>query len=245
MARKPKGAGAAGDGRALDTGDNRQARLDAEQAQFLSACFKYRAKLRDIDTAKAVVDGHKAEAKEILDMAVAAGFKKYEITDQVADLIKPKVNHSEIEDRRARFREWLGLPAGRRPTDELKMPEEAKDAIAWEYEGLRAGMRADEPKPVEVPPRFHQAWLKGWHEGQARNVAALAYKPAPAAAPVPEPEPEKEPSRAELKAQEKAVREGLDKLAHRRPGDALEAIREAEPELVDQVVADHADEETV
>ena len=237
MARKPKAAGAGGNGRALDTSDNRRARDEAEQAQFLSAAFKYRGKLREIDAAKEVVAARQAEAKEILDLAVAAGFKKYEIVDNVKDLIKPKVNHAEIEDRRARFRAWLGLPAGPRPTDELKMPEEAKDEIAWEYEGLRAGLRADEPKPPkECPPRFHQAWLRGWHAGQARNAAALAYKPAPAAEPAPEPEPEREPTRAELKAQETRAREGLD---------ALGAIAEAEPELVAQVIEDHADEETV
>ena len=77
--------------------------------------------------------------------------------------------------------------------------------------------------------------------------APPAEKPCPGPGPCPVPEPVRpvKVTRAELKAQEKAVREGLDKLAHRRPGDALEAIREAEPELVDQVVADHADEETV
>ena len=244
MARKPKGAGAAGDGRALDTSDNRRARDEAEQAQYLSAISKVRQQDIKIAAAKAVVDELKAVRKEIMDLAVAAGFKKFEIEDQLKDLVAPKTNHVEREERRARFRMWLGLPAGAKPRDDL--PLEVKDEQDWEAEGYRAGIRADEPKPPkECPPRFHQAWLTGYHAGQARNVAALAYKPAPAAAPVAAPEPEKEPTRAELKAQEKAVREGLDKLAHRRPGDALEAIREAEPELVDQVVADHADEETV
>jgi len=73
MARKPKGAGAAGDGRALDTSDNRRARDEAEQAQYLSAISKVRQQDTKIAAAKAVVDELKAVRKEIMDLAVAAG----------------------------------------------------------------------------------------------------------------------------------------------------------------------------
>ena len=216
---KPKPAGNAGSGRALDTADNRRAIEEAEQAQFLSAIFKVRSKDVEIGRAKAVVDALNAERKEVMDLAVAAGFKKYEIEDQLKDLVAPKVNQSEKEARRARFRAWLGLPAGAPPQTEL--PLEVRDEQDWEADGYRAGIRADEPKPPkECPPRFGQAWMKGYHAGQEQNAKALAFKPASVIAaappPAPAPEPEKEPTRAELKAQEKRVREGLENLGQRR-----------------------------
>ena len=173
-----------------------------------------------------------------MDLAVAAGFKKYEVEDQLKDLVAPKVNQSEKEARRARFRAWLGLPAGAPATDDL--PLEVRDEQDWEAEGYRAGIRADEPKPPkECPPRFHQAWMKGWHAGQEQNTKALAFKPASVLTPAPAPEPEKEPTKAELRAQEARARESLDKLGK---GDDFEASSE---ELAKQVTRPEHVEDTV
>lgn len=156
-------------------GDNAAAMLRAEEAQFLSFLARIRPKLAEKAIIKTQLDEKAAEITEIFRLAKAAGFERKELQGILDDLGAKKANHPEKEARRVRFRRWVGLPVGE--SDELKAstPDEVKDAMWWEAEGYRAGIRADEPKPPEgCSPRMDQAWMKGYHNGQTRNAWALS-----------------------------------------------------------------------
>lgn len=167
--------------------NNLQAMREQEEAQLLSVLSKMRPALARVEEAKAVVKERVAEVDAILDKAVAQGFKKGEIRELLKETAVKgsRKDLRETEERRARFRRYLGLPVGETDDGLLDaIPEAAKDELDWESEGYKAGVLAEEPKPPKkCPERFHQAWLKGYHNGQARNVWALGGGKGEAPAP--------------------------------------------------------------
>lgn len=174
--------------------NNLQAVREAEEAQLLSVMALMRPALAKVEEAKAVVKERQAEVDSILDRAAAQGFKKGEIRELLKDsAVKgTRKDLRETEERRVRFRRYLGLPVGETQADLAEIPEAAKDELDWESEGYKAGVLAEEPSPPKkCPERFHQAWMKGYHNGQARNAWALGggtgNAPKPEAAPVVEP----------------------------------------------------------
>lgn len=186
--QNPTGAGA----RPAKPGDNfeqlRKAR-EAEEAHFLKFLAQLRPLNAQIAEAKAVMDGFKEEKKNVLLLAKAAGFDSKYLNEILADGGTSVKNLAEAEAKRARYREYAGLPVGVQTHLADKTPDAAKDEMDWEADGYRAGIRADEPKPPkECPPRFTQGWMKGYHNGQARNAWALT-----AAEPVTEPAPDPTP----------------------------------------------------
>lgn len=158
--------------------NNLQAVREAEQAQLLSALAKIRPLIADVDAAKAIVKSKQELVNQALDHAAAAGFKKGEIRDLLKDtsVTGARKNLREAEERRARFRKYLGLPVGETDDGLLEVPEAAKDELDWRGHGYTAGLRADDPDPkkANVPPRFHPAWLEEWHRGQESNAWAMS-----------------------------------------------------------------------
>lgn len=169
--------------------NNRQAVEDAEQAQLLSALSKIRPLIADVDAAKAVVKAKQELVTQAMDHAAAAGFKKGEIRDLLKDtaVTGDRKNLREAEERRVRFRRYLGLPVGESDAGLLDVPEAAKDELDWRGAGYTSGLRADDcdPKKAGVPPRFHQAWMEEWHRGQEYNAWAMNpdARPKPGATP--------------------------------------------------------------
>lgn len=216
-----------------EIGNNREAVEAAEAAQLLSFTSRLREQQKKTAEKKAVFDGEKANETEIFNLAKAAGFMRKELQELLDDsaVSGQRRKLAESEARRARFRKILGLPvAGFEEQKDL--PEEVRDEMDWESDGYRAGIRADEPKPPsECSPRFHKAWLKGYHNGQKRNAEALTMADALGAPPPPVPEPEVEKSAADIRRDEKAE--------ERRAREMLDAIAEVEPEIVAQVEEDH------
>lgn len=169
--------------------NNRQAIEDAEQAQLLSCLSQLRPLIADVDAAKAVVKQKQEAVTAAMDRAAAAGFKKYEIRSLLKDtaVTGDRKDLREAEERRVRFRKYLGLPVGETDAGLLDIPEAAKDEDDWRGHGFTAGLRADEPDPKKagVPPRFHQLWMASWHLGQEQNAWALNpdARPKPGATP--------------------------------------------------------------
>lgn len=221
-------AGVGGDGRALKPGDNRRAMLEAEEAQMLSVISKLRALQIPIDEAKATLAEAKAQYDEVVRLAGIAGFKKYELKELLDDLGAKRRDLSEQEERRARFRTYLGLPSGISETQQdMNIPETARDEIFWEGDGYTCGVRGTDPVPPVEAGVHGQAWMKGYHNGQKRNAWAASASKVEPAPPVP-PE-EKEPTRAELKAQERRAKESLENLPPAAPDNDVESTPETPP----------------
>lgn len=172
--------------------NNLEAIREAEQAQLLSVLAKMRTATADVEAAQAVVKQKRDVVNSILDQAQAAGFKKGEIRELLAETqVKgTRKDLREAEERRTRFREYLGLPVGTQPDLLDRMPEAAKDELDWRGHGYTAGLRGDDPDPkaAGVPERFTQAWLEEWHRGQEKNAWAMSPegKPNPGDAPKPQ-----------------------------------------------------------
>lgn len=204
-ARGPKKGGTPGDGRGLIHDNDHEAKLAAEEAQLISFISKLRVQQVQVDEAKAALDVEKDALNEIFGLAKAAKFSRKELTELLADskVRGLRKDLEEAEQRRLRFRKWLGLPAGDSGKQET-MPLEAKDEIAWEADGYSAGVRGDPAVlPSDIPTRFGPAWLRGRENGQMRNAWAdslLRGPPADAPAPAGDAD-EFEASPAELAAQ--------------------------------------------
>ena len=88
----------------------------------------------------------------------------------LADYLARAKDQAETERQRFEDREDLGLPtyAGQPDLFDGKLPAEARDERLFRADGYMTGRRGDEGKPPEdVPERFVQAWMAGYHEGQA------------------------------------------------------------------------------
>lgn len=186
-AAKPKSnvtqlkAGKGGDGRVLTPGDNKKAAEAAEEAQLLSYLAVLRKQAKVVEDAKIVLDAAKEEMNATFGTAKNAGFQRKELAELLADTkVKgQRKNIEEAERRRNRFRRYCGLPVGDSETQqdlESRLPETKKDEFDWEADGYRAGVAGDEPTPTKdcVKAGYDQAWLKGYHNGQARNAWALS-----------------------------------------------------------------------
>lgn len=174
--------------------NNLQAIREAEQAQLLSVLAKLRPLQANIDAAKVVLKGAQDEFSAMLDHAQSVGFKKYEIKDLLKDtaVTGARKDLREAEERRTRFREYLGLPTGTQGDLLDRQPDAAKDELDWRGHGYTAGLRGDprDPKAAGVPDRFHQAWMQEHERGQETNAWSLApegmTRPGAAAEPAPE-----------------------------------------------------------
>lgn len=195
--------------------NNLEAIREAEQAQLLSVMAQMRSAQAEVEKAQAVVKEKRDVVNSILDQAQAAGFKKGEIRDLLKDsAVKgTRKDLREVEERRTRFREYLGLPVGTQGDLLDRMPEAAKDELDWRGHGYTAGLRADkrDPKEAGVPERFWQAWMQEWDRGQEMNAWSLA----PDKKPKPEgpSRPAAEPATAETDAPADGFEATADELA--------------------------------
>jgi hypothetical protein len=200
--------------------------------------------------AKGPYDAAKAARNKCRLDAKAAGFK-LALLDQL--IIDQKGNKRELvkdEAERAKMRRWLDLPVG----DEAKtlfdaLPMEEQDAAYWESQGYQTALRWQPATvPTGCPPRFTQSFLAGFETGAKRvdwakrEGASRDAAPAPEAAAPAEPELTPAQRRKAEKAEEERVKAALSKPP---VNDALEALREVEPEMVAQAEDDYGDDEGI
>lgn len=201
MARGKK-AQAAGQG-SSGQGHNSKALSDDEKVALLNHHLtKLRTQKKVVDELVAKLAGERQTMSGLfLDAKKDGQWHRKELNELLVDGASRARDLVASEERRRWLRQAAGLPVG----SQLDMfgaadtPTEAKDELAWEADGYLAGRRGDDPTPPsECDPRFHQARLKGWHDGQARNAEllgkakdVLARKPgAPLTADEPEAEPD-------------------------------------------------------
>lgn len=128
------------------------------------------ALLVDVAAARKTVNGHFKRMNADLQ------FTRKEFQADVLD----KLNMTEVAFLNAeRKRERLQRLAGLRQGEQLDfithgLPDTVDDEIAAEADGYRAGRRADDPIPPKtIASIMVQAWMRGYHEGQAFNAKAL------------------------------------------------------------------------
>jgi hypothetical protein len=216
-----------------------------------------RKEMAAVETAKGPVDEAKAElsaANEGLTKAFNAakgdlgrGYTREYLQSLIVDGKKRITELVEFEKMRARDKAAISQPVfGLQP--ELfpgeETPQEAKDELAWEAEGYQRGLRGDlEELQDGDPPRFHQAIMRGYEQGQRvtgeRVARAMELKKAqetPDAGAEPKNLNDIEPGTVEheamLEASEKLARETLgDGKAHREDADEDAAIQRAKESL--------------
>lgn len=163
---------------------------DDEQALFISHLSKLRLQQKKVAEAKLVVDAERAVLNDLFHLAKVDKFSRKELTAILGDSLATRRNLQAEEERRAKLRQWAGLPVGAQGELFDKLPEESKDEQTYEGEGYSAGLRGDERDvPEHVSPRFMQAWSRGWIAGQEKNVWAMAASAKAKAAPAPVEQP--------------------------------------------------------
>lgn len=209
MARAKKTEGPA------EIGDN-SGEADQREALFLShlgSCRTHNHTLAEAMEAVKLIRSARSKARTL---AREEGFPLAKIDDI---LKKEGMSQKDLQAEADLFR-WMdqmaGMPIGGQADLFKTTPAEIKDALDWEAEGYRAGMRGTPPRPqdYEVPPRFTQDWLKGQQAGVERNAWAMSERgkvidrnpDVGAGGPTPlEPEPDDEEA---IAAAARALREG-------------------------------------
>jgi len=211
-------AGSGGNGRALKPTDNVADVEEASKLQLLSYIGKLSAQAKKVAEAKTLYDGEKGTLTEIFRLAKASGFLRKDLQSLLDDMKADGRDLVAEEVKRRKYREWLGLPTGEEQLQlftSAKAPNEEKDKAYWRSQGYMAGLAGDFcDYPTEGPKRFKAVFEAGWGDGQKAiiNADEILSRPKPAPDPEPAPaKPESEKTKAELKAEEKALRESLDK----------------------------------
>lgn len=148
---------------------------DQKKALFLYHLDNCRKQNAALETAMEAVRAVRKLRNRIRHEAHGDGFPLKKI-DEI--LFKEGLSQKDLEVEAELFH-WMdkaaGVPVGGQLELFAKTPVETKDALDWEAEGFRAGLRGhDATLPEAVPPRFHQSWLKGRMKGQEELAWGLS-----------------------------------------------------------------------
>lgn len=222
---KAKPAGTRGDGKPLTTSDNERTAMDFEEAQALSFVGKIKKLQNEKAELMKPVDAKTEEINNTFATARNAGFPRKLLTEIIADLAVKgqRKDLTEAEKKRKRIRTYFALPTGD-SDEQTSLTPDMKTENDWRADGYRAGLNAEDAKPPsECSPRFHQAWMESWHDGQKKMFlgSKMAANPPPTPAPTsatetaPAPEPTIADERLAEQRQIAAAREGLEKIGEK------------------------------
>ena len=206
MARKLKTA-SAGDVADRGEGDNLTPEQE-ERALLLHHFDKLRQQEAKAIAKKAEYDAERATLTDLFRVAKADGFMRKELQALLDDTASMGRNLTEEEERRAKLRAWVGLPAGTQ-LDLFNSPLEVQDEQHARGVGYAMGLRGDPCQmPDHLQPRFAQAFADAWGRGQEELAWGLSAagriidrKPNANAAPVGlEPEPDEDDENPVAKA---------------------------------------------
>lgn len=160
--------------------------------------------------AKAVADAKRTEVNNIFalikgDLQIARG--KFEEDLALEDM--GEAEFIEHEKQRSRRLSARGMPVGKQ-MELFPVGDTVDDLELAKAAGKRAGLRGDDPV---VPERYagvtHSAFMEGWHDGQAENIAKLGRAQTiidARKAAQDEPEDEKDAAEAEAELKKAARR---------------------------------------
>lgn len=164
-------------------GDNSGRTEESDRVQMISIVAQVEKANEKVDASKVVFDAAKKARNTIFKLAGMAGFQRQEIKARMKEMQESASVVADRMSREAKHRKWLGIL-----TDEQiqmfaedKTPAEIMDEAHHIGEGFKAGLRGLEAKPpTDVPERFVQAWLGGYHNGTETSKAAMmAMAPKP------------------------------------------------------------------
>lgn len=211
---------------------------------------KIRAASHAVELARAPFDAARDDMTATIDEARAdLGKKKYtrkRLLSYLEDVSSRLRNLLAEEEQRHQDRLDLGLPVWGEQQSLFggpETPEEAKDELFWEAEGFLIGRRGDARKaPDGCPPRFVQAVMRGWDQGQAATqllvaeaMTAMKRRSTPDAAAAPKdlnaeaqaPEPGTPAAKKAEKAAIAKAKADLDKLGSKGKGEEQRAPSDA------------------
>lgn len=199
------------------------------------------------------------------DLKMKTNMTREDVADKKRHLGKTEDSVKADERRRAEQRSWWGLSSGfseQQQELDMRLPNVERDAIGWRAAGYSAGISGGDTSPPTAC--VVQGHVPSWSDGVRDGEAALkAAKEAAFGAPEAKSEPEETPHQRKKreKAEETRLRASMDAMEDGTATDAdrervnaankdlgaemLDAIAEAEPEIVAQVVADHGEGEEV
>jgi len=161
---------------------------------------RLRAQQSKVELARAPFDAERQALTDLINAAksdLGKGYTRKRLSALLEDFGARVRNLMQEEEQRAQDRIALGLPVYGLQADLFgsTAPQEQRDEFTFEADGYGAGRRGDEPTPpADVPERFVQLWMKGYHKGQEENglqlgrVDAIIARQAPTKAEPAAPE---------------------------------------------------------
>lgn len=138
--------------------------------------------------------------------------RKY-LSGLLDDYMARAKDQAEGEQQRYEDREAAGLPVYTVQPElfDGRLPAEHRDERLYRADGYAFGRRGDEGKPPDdVPERFVQIWMEGYHEGQ-KEIGMQLGRAAEVRKALDAPEPLAPPSAATGKALDEQAKKGRKK----------------------------------
>lgn len=126
--------------------------------------------------AKAKLKEENGKLKDLRQLAKADGLVLKELDEAVEDARTERVDLVAKEQRRRRYREWLGLPFDQADLFEEHegTPSLAREQLRWKALGNTDGrLGRTRAAPDDCPSNMESHYLAGWDEGQAALMKAL------------------------------------------------------------------------
>lgn len=207
--------------------------VQADEARYHNLIALHPHHDKRIETKRAELKEITNERKNVRRKLSDAGYPLDIVDEQIADSTIPGRELDSREAMRTKVRRWKHLPVAGADQANLDFtPDFVRGELQYEADGIRAGVNGlDRDAPESVPPEFHNAYEKGWLEGQGRLAWAMQEEQADdarrktaeeAAAKAAEPEPEFDP---DAEARKLKRSDFMDTSA---PADEPEAAAETE-----------------
>lgn len=172
MARKKANGAASGD--PPGEGHNELTAEQEERALLLHHFDKLRQQEAKAAEKKVLYDAEREVLTDMFRVAKADGFTRKELQALLDDTQAIRRDLTAEEERRAKLRAWVGLPAGTQ-LDLFNSPLEVQDEQYAQGQGYAVGLRGEPGvAPDNLQPRFIQAFLRGWGKGQEELSWALS-----------------------------------------------------------------------
>lgn len=155
-------------------GHNELTKEQEERALLLHHFDKLRQQEAKAAAQKLLYDGERENLTDLFRVAKADGFTRKELQALLDDTKALRRYLTAEEERRAKLRAWVGLPAGTQ-LELFGSPLEVQDEQYSQGQGYAAGLRGEPGTvPDHIEARFVQAFMRGWGKGQEELSWALS-----------------------------------------------------------------------